>query len=316
MRVGIKTRTGKNFSNSTINNIIHNLTYTGVLRSGETRSRVIEELQIIPPHIFEKAQDIMSKRVSDAADSRVYPMNTESRSLLNGKIYCADCGSRLIVVTNGRFVIDNGVQQKRLRYNCYGKYAKLADCQGQTGYSATRLDSLVDGLVRHFFERMQNIPKSEVVNSSLIALKQEKEVRYKTTQRECAKVAADLAGLKEEVIKAIRGESKFSSDLLSELIAQTERNLAENESLRDVAKRELDVCQYSIEEMQVRYDEVISWTELYDAAEMPAKKMIIASLINRIDVGVDYQLHIDLNINLEHFNIQFDFCTHGLGRTA
>jgi DNA invertase Pin-like site-specific DNA recombinase len=66
---GIKTRAAKNFSNSTINNIIHNLTYTGVLRSGETRSKVIEELQIIPQHVYEKAQDIMTKRSSDAADA-------------------------------------------------------------------------------------------------------------------------------------------------------------------------------------------------------------------------------------------------------
>ena len=40
---GIKTRTGKNFHHASINAMIRNLTYTGVLRSGETRSAVIEE---------------------------------------------------------------------------------------------------------------------------------------------------------------------------------------------------------------------------------------------------------------------------------
>jgi len=68
--------------------------------------------------------------------------------------------------------------------------------------------------------------------------------------------------------------------------------------------------------MQVKYDEVISWTELYDAADLAAKKMIIANLVSRIEVGTDYQIHIDLNIDLEHFNIQLNFCSFGQKETA
>ena len=68
--------------------------------------------------------------------------------------------------------------------------------------------------------------------------------------------------------------------------------------------------------MQVKYDEVISWTTLYDAADHAAKKMIVANLINSIDVGTDYNIHIDLNIDLEHFGIQLDFCSYAQGKTA
>gem|GEM_PF-1838619 len=62
--------------------------------------------------------------------------------------------------------------------------------------------------------------------------------------------------------------------------------------------------------VSVAYDEVISWTELYDAVDLAAKKMIIANLINRIEVGTDYQIHIDLNIDIAHFNIELDICTY------
>jgi hypothetical protein len=68
--------------------------------------------------------------------------------------------------------------------------------------------------------------------------------------------------------------------------------------------------------MQVKYDEVISWTELYEAADLAAKKMIVANLINRIEVGTDYDIHIDLNIDLKHFDIQLDFCSYGQSKTA
>jgi len=313
---GIRTRAGKNFHHASINNIIRNLTYIGVLRSGETRSQMIDELQIIPPDIWGKAQEIMQKRNTDAANARTYPMNTESRCLLNGKVYCMDCGSRLVVATNGKYIYENGERYKRLRYMCYGKSRKQTDCRGQTGYAVTRLDSVIDGIIRHVFENMQSIPKSEVVSSGLKALEQEQESRFKTAQRDYTKAAADLAELKNEVIKSIRGESKFSPELLNELITQTESKLAEVVVVRDTARHELDRCKFRIEEMQVKYDEVISWTELYDVADLAAKKMIVANLINRIEVGTDYQIHIDLNIDLAHYDIQLDFCTYKEMATA
>ncbi len=147
-------------------------------------------------------------------------------------------------------------------------------------------------------------------------MQKERETLLKTAERECSKVAADLAELKMEVVKSIRGESKFSPELLSELITQTETSLADIEDARNTANRELDECRYRAEEMQTQYDEVISWTELYDAADLAAKKMIVANLINRIEVGTDYQIHIDLNIDLSHFNIQLDCCDYGHRETA
>ena len=76
----------------------------------------------------------------------------------------------------------------------------------------------------------------------------------------------------------------------------------------DEAKKELGSLKYQVEEMQARYDEVITWTELYDAADLPAKKMIVANLINRIEVGRDYALHIDVNIDLSQFKNECECC--------
>jgi len=163
---------------------------------------------------------------------------------------------------------------------------------------------------------MRSIPKSEVVTSELKALQQESESRYKVAVRDYTKTSNDITELKAEVLKSIRGESKFTPELLNELIAQTESDLAVFEAVRDNAKQELDIRKYRIEEMQVRYDEVISWTELYDAVDLAAKKMIVANLINRIEVGTDYQIHIDLNIDIAHFNIELDICTYTQKETA
>ena len=152
---------------------------------------------------------------------------------------------------------------KRLRYVCYGKSRKQTDCHGQTGYSAKRIDDIVDGVIRHVFSSMKSIPKNEVVQSGMASTQKEYASRYKTAQRNLKKAVNDISELKGEVLNAIRGKSKFSPELLNELIAQSERT---------------------------------------------AKKMIVANLINRIEVGTDYQIHIDFNIDLSRFNIQLDIC--------
>ena len=234
-------------------------------------------------------------------------MNTESRCLLNGKIYCATCGSRLVVSTNGKYIYnENGEKMKKLRYECHGKIRKARECDGQTGYVSGKLDQAIDNVVRNIFSQMKSIPKSEVVNSGIKALQHEQESLYKTAQRKYTKAAADLAELKAEVIKAIRGESKFTSELLSELITAAEKEFVEIEATKNRAKQGLDGCHLRMVEMQAQYDEVISWTELYDNANLAAKKMIIANLINRIEVGTGYQIHIDFNIDIRNlWNIDF-----------
>jgi hypothetical protein len=44
--------------------------------------------------------------------------------------------------------------------------------------------------------------------------------------------------------------------------------------------------------------------------------MIVANLINYIEVSADYELHIDLNIDLAAFGIHLDFCTFGKEKAA
>jgi len=187
---------------------------------------------------------------------------------------------------------------------------------GQNSYLAKRVDGIVDGVLRNVLDSLQSIPKCEVVDSGLSALQDEMELTLKNSQRDYLKASTDVAELKNEVLKSIRGESNFTPGLLNDLIAEAEERLAEIESVRDMARHELDNCKYRIAEIQEKYDEVISWTELYDSADLSAKKMIVANMINRIDVGADYDIHIDFSFDLTHFNIQYDSCTFGQSKTA
>ena len=52
---------------------------------------------------------------------------------------------------------------------------------------------------------------------------------------------------------------------------------------------------------KVRYDEIISWSGLYDSASIEAKKMIVNSMIKRVDVYRNYELNIELNMKIRRF---------------
>ena len=75
--MNIRKPDGSNFPNTSINRIIKNPIYTGVIRNGEARSDVIPELQIIDPETFERAQKIMADRTTHHAET---PLNLKGQS--------------------------------------------------------------------------------------------------------------------------------------------------------------------------------------------------------------------------------------------
>ena len=74
---GYRARTGKMWHEATIRGILCNLTYTGVLRSGDARSEVIPELQIIKPEQFERAMMIMKERSDRKKENPTVPLNSK-----------------------------------------------------------------------------------------------------------------------------------------------------------------------------------------------------------------------------------------------
>lgn len=60
--LNIKNRSGHNWHPSSIRGMIKNITYIGILRSGESRSKVLPHLQIIDQQMFQAAQEITKQR--------------------------------------------------------------------------------------------------------------------------------------------------------------------------------------------------------------------------------------------------------------
>ena len=63
------------------------------------------------------------------------------------------------------------------------------------------------------------------------------------------------------------------------------------------AKAKMEQEKEQSKEVKREIWELISWTEIFDYAETDTKKMIIARLVKRIDVGADYTINIQCRIN-------------------
>lgn len=112
--------------------------------------------------------------------------------------------------------------------------------------------------------------------------------------------------LKAEVIQCLQGESAFSKEILSELIEEAEKKCTELGDLRESVKKELKQSETIQAELCSRFDEIISWADLYDSATIEAKKMIVNSMIKRIDVFRDYKLKIEFNFDIKQFFLGID----------
>ena len=167
---GYLNRKGTNFANTTIIKMLKNIMYVGILRSGETRSEIFPELQIVPLDLYERAQELMEARTMHHNE---VPFNSKGKALLSGMVYCAHCGSKLVLTTSsGRRAKGESKRETHIRYACHYKIRYPQDCDGQTGYSGEKLDGIVDNIVMQLFERM-----TTALRSQLIQKQREKELQ-------------------------------------------------------------------------------------------------------------------------------------------
>ena len=305
----IKTRSGGNWNPSSIRGILRNPTYIGILRSGESRSQVLPHLVIIEKEVFGRAQEIASERSTRHKENKTVPLNTRGQSLLAGNIYCGHCGSKLTLTTNGSgYVNKDGeiTKRKRIRYVCYNKTRKRCNCDGQTGYTMKILDSMVEGIVRQIFNKLKSIPESEIVSQKYQEAVKTIQINLNKAKIDFAKHTKELTDFKAEVVKVIRGESKFSSDLLNDLITNAQKKCDEAEKTVAVMQNELEDSRHMLVNIKSQYNKAISWSEIFDDSDIEAKKMIVSSLIKKVSVRRDYEISVELNIDFEQFSLGMD----------
>lgn len=298
---GINNARGRNFPATSINRIIKNAIYTGVIHNGECQSEKLPDLQIIDDATFLRAQEMMEKRVTH---HNSVPLNSKGQSLLVGNIYCGHCGNRLTLTTSGRKreCRDGTINREvRARYQCHYNVRHPGECDGQSGYGVTKLDGIVDKIIRLQFAKIRAVSQKALMDhrqATEIELAKAK-LKIATDQYQCKQ--RDLKDLQSETLNVIRGTSRLDIDLLNTLIAETKESIEELEKNISAAQTEVEAWTVSSGIAQQEYTKLIDWAELYDNCTFEAKKMIVAQFVKAVYVGRNYELDISFNVSFEDF---------------
>lgn len=298
---GIKNRSGANWHPSSIRGMLKNRLYTGYLQNGEAWAEK-PELAIISKETFEKVAEMMEVRSRKNEATRSAPKNTKGNSLLSGMVFCGHCGRRLCVTTSGKGrKKKDGHDTLRTRYTCQSKSRSHGDCDGQTGYTVEKLDKMVEAVILSLFKRVEKMSKSEIVSNSFKRSQDAQKVLLQKVKRDYEKAEDELHKLKAEVVKAITGNSSFTPELLNSIIEDKERECQQLQEAYRSAEQDIKAAEARLATMSRQYDDLLEWSAAYQNATMPAKKMIVSHLIERVDVFRGYKLKIKLNITVEQF---------------
>ena len=298
---GIFKPDGKNFPNTSINRIIKNSIYVGIIHKGESCSGVIPDLQIIDQDTYDRAQRLMEARATHHKDT---PLNMRGRSLLVGNIFCGHCKHRLTLTTSGRKRINRYgelIRETRCRYQCHYNLRHPGECDGQSGYGVKKLDGILDKIIRYQFSKIKASNGKTVIEAQHEKQIELARARHKLDCMQLSEKQKELDDYRAETIRVIRGESRLDIDLLNSLIADGRAEVERLSAAAENAKHELDECLASKRAEQEEYERLGNWADLYANCTFEARKMIACQFIKSVYVYRDYTLEIEFNVSFEDF---------------
>lgn len=302
---GISNRDGRRWHEATIGHILRNITYVGILRSGETYSDIFPELQIVSREKFAQAQMLMTQRTNAYKNRRTMPRQTTGQALLSGNVFCGHCEDRLILTTNStayKNASGEHIARKRVRYICYNKTRKRTACTGQTGYTSHILDARIESFVKQYLEQLGPVDKGKILAG--IHLCSEATIKLQIQQESKKQQTAEQEhnALRLEIGKALLNQSHFSTDVLAQALQETQEKIQVSKERLSSLRAELLISREQTDSIEKRLNR-LTWADLFEFSDREVKKMIICHLIHRIFVFRDYALCLEVNFPISSADI-------------
>ena len=302
---GIKTKRGTSLWRGTsIRAIIDNPIYIGIYHMQGVQSEPFDHLKIIDEELFMRCQQTVKGRSTKNYDGEPVVFRTDTRSLLTGVIYCGHCGCRLCynhqheerkLASGGTSVYDYET------YRCYRKISASRTCDGQSSYKATALNEAVENQVRLFLSKLEAVPKERLVELASARNEETYKVAYKQAQKDFENAQKQVTALEEEAVKALTGESQLDLSIVNQMLLKHRAKLEASQTAMEEAQARMQAEQENAKATKAQVDELLSWAECFDKADIGTKHLIVSRLIERVEVRTGYKMHIKFKISLKQF---------------
>lgn len=300
---GYKTNAGGKFTSIKIIRILRDAFYCGHLEDGTT-SESLQALKIRSEDTYDQILYILEQRQNKNEEKRHIALQTKGQAMLSGNLFCAHCGGRLTTIRyRDRYTRADGSEYSvdQLKYSCYHKSRKLCKCDGQTTYQADRVDEYIRGIIRQIFSCMNGAPEEEKLQAMFKRQMAGNRATQKKLDRELTKNREQLTKLQLEIGKTLTGDSIYSPEDLSQAIQTVKARITEMEAELEKLKAEELQKKQGVDLITPAYNQFKTWAEEFDTATLEQKKMIACNLFNRIEVGRDYKISVELNMTYQQF---------------
>ena len=187
------------------------------------------------------------------------------------------------------------VKEVRPRYSCFYKIRHPGDCDGQSGYGVSKLDSIVEEVVRQIFAQFREVSRKKLLESVKTNDAARIQKKVKKIQKDLESKQKELDDLKAETILVIRGVSALDKELLGTLVAEAKDALETLEKQLVQAQEEYEEATKTAKRSNYICNELLTWADVYDTANHDERRAILQQFIKEIRVRKDYEISITLN---------------------
>ncbi|MBR6030269.1 MAG: hypothetical protein IKP40_14390 [Clostridia bacterium] len=89
--------------------------------------------------------------------------------------------------------------------------------------------------------------------------------------------------------------------ILKQMLVKHRARLEAAQKIMAETKAKMEAETANAKETKARIDELLSWAECFDKADIETRHMIVARLIERVEVRTGYKVHIKFRISLEQY---------------
>ena len=159
----------------------------------------------------------------------------------------------------------------------------------------------MDRVVRSQLQRIKDQPSEDLFASQHQKAVNLASAKCRILSLQVSDKQQEIADYEAETIKVIRGQSRFSAELLTSLLDKTREELTGLQRALETAQVELESLETSDVTESEEYDRLVGWADVYDRCSFETKKMFVSQFIKSVRVFWDYQLEIDFNVSYEEF---------------
>ena len=282
---------------ATLHVLLRNRIYVGQQRFQNEYSLPFERLQIVNPIVFNRVQEMTTKRKRRLPGKRTI---VEPPPLYHDLVFCGYCGSHLVY--NRAFdKHKDGSYTTRYYYRCYNRERFIDPCKGASTFSARQVDADVRMKTASLIRYLLESPAEELVKNSVELARTEYLVQRENLQKKLAILNEQLETLQSKLTDMLR---LFGIESTSEL-QLVYQDVRDNRDSTYQSLQRMKPEYYEKEHLQKvkgkNLQKIIHECERWNSLNWKEAEELTPRFFERIEVHQGYQLDYKIVPEIQQF---------------